>query len=1105
MNNVVKNFKNGKKFKQNSPPGIRKMQTAAGGPITYEEDWSDKLEPWAAGVGLAGDAVGLGAAATGVGIPIGTAIAGYANIPNLFIDGYQTIRDAWRSYKDNGASLGSTAQNGGEFILDALGLKALQYVNKAAKAGVASEKYLTSTEKALDSKPWKRVGTGHGRVRARQSANHKRKYNAKRNKALEESNVELAKRGVRPAQGLYYQQKLTDEMAKRGYGVAVNDAIRSANRTVRQNLGAISGVSGGTNIYHLLPKRKSGGLIRKMQTASGGPLRIKFTPEQIAQFESRAIRVPGMNVNSNSTVGEAAKKAGEASVRQTNRKNAEKAEEFNKRNEMRSRVPVGERSGEVIYETKETGPKVIGMSGRDPLLGTLFDLYVGGKGLSALGKTATYYFKNNKALKGFNYNDLPREKYTYNDKTGDWNIDAPKKEWVKIGENDLVPDYFQSRAEYDRLIASGVSPEEAAEIMETRYLNVINARPGIFRNLGRWPYGESRVENGIIQPVYNSRKHVQGSLNDAKTTLNTVFHELGGHGSSMNVQYGVPLEGVSDDFALRLFKILEHNEKLRPKLRPFFQAVKDGNIQKAKELIPKDGSYLKGMNGEIDVKRIQDWIKYMEENQEYSARAIGSNMSNHYGMPNGFNEKQLREVFTDESVDNLLKNVWNYGVPVTTGGYTLYNLFNQPQQQLQYQKQGGKMNILELLKNGSGIHIKEKNKGKFTSYCGGKVTDECIQKGKNSSNLAIRKRATFAANARKWKHKEGGIIKAGDGLSTSLLGLLPGVGTYQDYKEFEKNPNWKTGLSLGVSALGDAAMLTGAGALIKGISAANKARKILGTAGKAANVARQQAWNQASKLKRESDAVSSLTLMNAPTSKILERQASKNLARKSYEEALKNDEAALKVYQTAANNPAFNFNSSQFAPLIYTNPGFHTVSQVIKHKNGGIIKAATGTQVNTDTTNNNNSKINWKSLLNTGVDYIGQMLPSILNSGGNSSSQQISDTSDTMTDTTLQYLLQQQQQAQAISDLDSILKSQYDPENPNANGGEAVRNHYKWLTLAPQQAQQKELQQQQKKLLDTQNKQKKARIINDALTTTLQTGLGLVSNYIGNKKGSSVS
>ena len=53
-------------------------------------------------------------------------------------------------------------------------------------------------------------------------------------------------------------------------------------------------------------------------------------------------------------------------------------------------------------------------------------------------------------------------------------------------------------------------------------------------------------------------------------------------------------------------------------------------------------------------------------------------------------------------------------------------------------------------KNGSKIHIKKKNRGKFTEYCGGKVTEECIRRGKNSSNPAIRKRATFAANARRW-------------------------------------------------------------------------------------------------------------------------------------------------------------------------------------------------------------------------------------------------------------------------------------------------------------------------------------------------------------------
>ena len=61
-------------------------------------------------------------------------------------------------------------------------------------------------------------------------------------------------------------------------------------------------------------------------------------------------------------------------------------------------------------------------------------------------------------------------------------------------------------------------------------------------------------------------------------------------------------------------------------------------------------------------------------------------------------------------------------------------------------------NIIERFKKGNKIKIKEKNKGSFTKYCGGNVTGECIKKGKNSSDPKIRKRATFAANVRKWKH-----------------------------------------------------------------------------------------------------------------------------------------------------------------------------------------------------------------------------------------------------------------------------------------------------------------------------------------------------------------
>ena len=68
-------------------------------------------------------------------------------------------------------------------------------------------------------------------------------------------------------------------------------------------------------------------------------------------------------------------------------------------------------------------------------------------------------------------------------------------------------------------------------------------------------------------------------------------------------------------------------------------------------------------------------------------------------------------------------------------------------------------NVVEKFKKGSKIHIKESQKGSFTKWCGGNVTSECIQRGKNSSNPKIRKKATFAANARKWKHKEGGSIE----------------------------------------------------------------------------------------------------------------------------------------------------------------------------------------------------------------------------------------------------------------------------------------------------------------------------------------------------------
>ena len=76
---------------------------------------------------------------------------------------------------------------------------------------------------------------------------------------------------------------------------------------------------------------------------------------------------------------------------------------------------------------------------------------------------------------------------------------------------------------------------------------------------------------------------------------------------------------------------------------------------------------------------------------------------------------------------------------------------------------------IDVFKNGNKIKIKKKNRGKFTEYCNGKVTSECIQRGKNSPDPKIRKRATFAANSRKWKHQHGGVLSQKDKDTLQLL------------------------------------------------------------------------------------------------------------------------------------------------------------------------------------------------------------------------------------------------------------------------------------------------------------------------------------------------
>lgn len=81
---------------------------------------------------------------------------------------------------------------------------------------------------------------------------------------------------------------------------------------------------------------------------------------------------------------------------------------------------------------------------------------------------------------------------------------------------------------------------------------------------------------------------------------------------------------------------------------------------------------------------------------------------------------------------------------------------------IQYDNSIGLDNIttgyLEMMKKGSKIHIKEKNKGKFTASArraGQSVQEHAHSVINNSKATTLQKRrAQFAINAKKWNHKK---------------------------------------------------------------------------------------------------------------------------------------------------------------------------------------------------------------------------------------------------------------------------------------------------------------------------------------------------------------
>ena len=85
------------------------------------------------------------------------------------------------------------------------------------------------------------------------------------------------------------------------------------------------------------------------------------------------------------------------------------------------------------------------------------------------------------------------------------------------------------------------------------------------------------------------------------------------------------------------------------------------------------------------------------------------------------------------------------------------------------------MNYIDYMKRG-GIHIKEKNKGKFTESArhAGKSVQEHATDVLNDPNATRlqKRRAQFAKNAKKWKHEDGGIIHANTGTTLQYFANL---------------------------------------------------------------------------------------------------------------------------------------------------------------------------------------------------------------------------------------------------------------------------------------------------------------------------------------------
>lgn len=161
-------------------------------------------------------------------------------------------------------------------------------------------------------------------------------------------------------------------------------------------------------------------------------------------------------------------------------------------------------------------------------------------------------------------------------------------------------------------------------------------------------------------------------------------------------------------------------------------------------------------------KRVKKKSKFAEALSDGDSRHVNSGQNRYTNAQRRLATKQARENrATAPEIERLLKRQAKAkfkGTDTRQIDKELRDFLDLYISKYGTYKLGG--TIVEKFKKGHKIHIKPENKGKFTDYCGGKVTQECIRRGKSSPNPTIRKRATFAQNSKRWskKHRNGGQI-----------------------------------------------------------------------------------------------------------------------------------------------------------------------------------------------------------------------------------------------------------------------------------------------------------------------------------------------------------